>query len=202
MSGMKALWLKQPWPTLIAIGIKKWETRGAPPNGPMRPFGVRGMPGLAIEPGERIAIVASLAKPAEGTEVGAFTVEAWRDMPIERCLQGPFDPGRGYRPFYGLPLGEVVCTVVVAEALPIMEDADDLADEPALIEAAPNGSKLVLYAEGDSDGTDISDQIPYGDWAPGRWAWRLTDVAQVEPGHLPQVTRGNRQGVCEIEVTW
>ena len=49
---------------------------------------------------------------------------------------------------------------------------------------------------------DISDQLPYGDWRPGRWAWRLTDAEPVQSRPAPEVTRGNRQGVCEIEETW
>lgn len=50
--------------------------------------------------------------------------------------------------------------------------------------------------------TDISDQLPYGDWRPGRWAWRLTDAEPVQSRPAPEVTRGNRQGVCEIKETW
>lgn len=48
---MKALVVRQPWATLIALGIKTVETRPWPPNGPMRPDGVRGLPGLAVERG-------------------------------------------------------------------------------------------------------------------------------------------------------
>jgi hypothetical protein len=31
---------------------------------------------------------------------------------------------------------------------------------------------------------DISDQLPYGDWTPGRWAWRITEAAPTT-GPLP-----------------
>jgi len=55
---MKAIVVRQPWATLIALGIKTIETRPGPPNGPMRPDGVRGLPGLALERGERRARIA------------------------------------------------------------------------------------------------------------------------------------------------
>jgi hypothetical protein len=190
---LKAIWLRQPYPTLIEIGVKQWETRGGPPNGPMRPDGVRGMPGLAIEPGERIAIVASVNRPVGVRELGEWVM--FHGGGLVPCMAVASEP-------IPTPLGVVVCTAVVAEALPIVDDADDLADEPACIEVAPNGSKLVLLSEGDSDGSDISDQLPYGDWRPGRWAWRLTDAEPVQSRPAPEVTRGNRQGVCEIKETW
>lgn len=195
-AGMRAIWLRQPWATLVAIGVKEWETRGAPPNGPMRPDGVRGMPGLAIEPGERIVIVASKAAPTTGKDVGDWY---WEDTAADpECIihWGPW-----WRK-YEAPLGVVVCTVVVAEALPIVDDADDLADEPSLIEVTPSASKLLRFQDGEDEGADISVQLPYGDWTPGRWAWRLTDMEPVTGRPEPVVTRGNRQGVCEIEETW
>ena len=46
--------VRQPWATLIALGVKQIETRPFPPNGPMRPEGVRGLPGCSLERGERI----------------------------------------------------------------------------------------------------------------------------------------------------
>ena len=193
---MKALILHQPYATLVAIGVKQWETRGAPPNGSMRPAGVRGMPGLGIEPGERVAICAATKRPDEMLRLGPQTDVVTEEFLVVRGHLHDLCNSRTY----WLRLGRVVCTAVVAEALPIVDDADDLADEPACIEVAPNGSKLVLLSEGDSDGSDISDQLPYGVWHPGRWAWRLTDVQQVD-GPV-EVVRGNRQGVFDAAVTW
>ena len=56
---MKAITVRQPWASMIAAGVKTIETRPAPPNGPMRPGGVRGLPGHRIDRGERIAIHAA-----------------------------------------------------------------------------------------------------------------------------------------------
>jgi hypothetical protein len=52
--------------------------------------------------------------------------------------------------FHMLPLGVVVCTAMLAEALPV-------------------------------------ERIPhdrFGDYPPGRWAWRLTEVRPIKP-HIP-----------------
>ena len=45
----------QPYASLIMAGVKTWETRGNPPNGDMRPEGVRGLPGRRINAGDRLA---------------------------------------------------------------------------------------------------------------------------------------------------
>lgn len=204
---MKALWLHQPYPTLIALGVKHWETRGGPPNGPMRPDGVRGMPGLAIESGERIAIVAGKKAPSI-CEVGAWDVMphvsdshvAWGGTALHPgdwyTYERPNPPGRVHK-IAVLPLGVVVCTAVVSEALP-MVGASICPTQPHIAVT----SDRLRRCDGSPRLVDITDQLPYGDWRPGRWAWRLTDVKQVPAGHEPNVVRGNRQGVCEIEVTW
>ena len=48
--------LYQPYASLAIAGIKTWETRGNPPNGDMRPEGVRGLPGRQINAGDRIKV--------------------------------------------------------------------------------------------------------------------------------------------------
>lgn len=212
---MKAIILHQPYATLVAIGVKEWETRGAPPNGPMRPDGVRGMPGLAIEPGERGAIAAAKGT-AEVIRLGRQLCTPG-DRTQSRAVHHALDQagyvldtatGSSRAP---LPLGAVVCTAVVAEALPIVSDHTQARFD--CIEIAPDlrrsGWRLRLFRYlGLSTiagrqvpvwkATDISDQLPYGHWEPGRWAWRLTDVEQVDAP--VEVVRGNRQGVFEAEV--
>ncbi len=200
---MKAIWLRQPWATLVAMGVKEWETRSAPPNGPMRPAGVRGMPGLAIEPGERIAIVASKARPGHLVGIGDFRSERAGDDWKMVARVGGYSM-ESVDPAVPLPLGVVVCTVAVAEALPIVGAGRPFDEHerrrPRVIRTWATASLDRL--NGELNRSDISDQLPYGDWTPGRWAWRLTDVEPVTGRHEPVVIRGNRQGVCEIEETW
>lgn len=209
---MKALWVRQPYASLIAVGVKQWETRGGPPNGSMRPAGVRGMPGLPIEAGERIAIVASkrwakgwcrwydLYTGQDDDAVGVLDA-------VGAELTEAIDADGWYKltpRWAGIPLGQVVCTVVVAEALPMYQcppyggDDPDLPQEGAVFLGGLNGGPWVVEPGGYGP-YPIHDQLPYGDWTPGRWAWRLEDVEPVERGQRPVITRGTPQGVCEIE---
>lgn len=192
---MKAIVLHQPWATLVALGIKTWETRPAPPNGPMRPDGVRGLPGLAIEPGERIAIVAGAKRPEDGFWLGNWQVESWRDAPHVPCLVRAGDTS-GRAGARDLPLGAVVCTVDVAEVLPIqLGDEFNLDDEtPDVVWVVIGDFPVELTRRLPDFGiADITHQLPYGDWQPGRWAWRLTGVERTEP-----IPVKGRQGVFEL----
>ncbi|MEO6628110.1 MAG: hypothetical protein ABIP03_06020 [Aquihabitans sp.] len=214
---VKALWLRQPYPTLIAIGVKGWETRSCPPNGSMRPKGVRGLPGMPLEPGEPLAIVASKSAPKIGT-LGRMDFHPHVGPDVDWCgtrikhrdwymYERPILAGRVDHVDL-LPLGEVVCTVTVPEVVPMVHPGMSM--RPVGVDRwiterlfQPQQSLAVANRGGQIVGfEDITDQLPYGDWEPGRWAWRLDDVTPVEAGYVPVVTRGNRQGLCEIEVTW
>lgn len=59
VSVTKAITLHPMYADAIAEGRKWIETRPSPPNGNMRPAGVRGLPGCAIDKYETIAIHAS-----------------------------------------------------------------------------------------------------------------------------------------------
>lgn len=123
---------------------------------------------------------------------------------------------------HDLPLGAVVATAIITASLPMIEwrDADnDVGCEvnygggwlyppanPPLewIRAHPQRIKIeadCLEHQG-LDGVqdlrrDISDQLPYGDWTPGHWAWQLDNV---EPLTTPVPWRG-RQGWFTVELT-
>lgn len=148
---MKAIVVRQPWATLIALGVKTIETRPSPPNGPMRPEGVRGLPGCSLERGERIAIVAGAAKPAglpvwtdlavgKWTTTGVHAIDpetqecpcpdpedgAWSD---ECEALNDWTPAllrderaHGFSFVAPLPLGSVVCMVTVDDALRITDE--------------------------------------------------------------------------------
>lgn len=115
-----AITLWQPWASLIEIGAKPFETRrGRPP---------------ARMIGRRIAIHAALRRPRTG-DVDDATHQAMCEAFGSRVW------------LRALPLGAIVCTAVLAEALP-------------------------------------AERVPhdrFGDYSPGRWAWRLDEVRPVEP---------------------
>lgn len=217
---MKAIVVRQPWATLIALGIKTIETRPAPPNGPMRPDGVKGLPGLPLERGERIAIVAGAAKPAHGWmggqyvwAVGERTIGAARhaDDADGECPCPDPDDGvwsdacraintwelallhdegaHGMSEVAPLPLGAVVCTVRVDDALPIVAECrpgDHIA--PGVGSAVP----WVCMDEGNEHHyLDIDG--PLGDFTPGRWGWMLSDPQPCDP-----IPCKGRQGVFKL----
>lgn len=201
---MKAIVLHQPWATLIALGVKTIETRSSPPNGPMRPDGVRGFPGLPIEPGERIAIVAGTKRPS-AAHPGSTRRPAVGDWCVYRNsksdLLNDFSVvGLPSWQRHPLPLGRVVATVRVTEALPMVAEAGEYDDE--LYQTIGQDTLYRQTVVGDPAialnvrCTHFHDQVPYGDYAPGRWGWMLADVEQVD--WPVEVVRGSRQGVFEI----
>ena len=185
---MKALTVAQPWASLIVAGVKTIETRPSPPNGPMRPDGVRGLPGKAIEPGERIAIHAAATLPDvfdSATRGGWFYLHrATGEHLIRHPEHGDL----------AAPLGVIVGTVVVAAALPIVSE-DVEADLPCIAVGFQHMS--VWWPSSGAPGDEANemyttDQLPFGDYRPGRWGWLLTDPEPCEP-----VSVRGRQGVWE-----
>ncbi len=176
---MNALTVAQPWASLIVAGVKTIETRPMPPNGPMCPAGVRGLPGLAVEPGERIAIHAA-ADPTPFWDMWdrGHQHQGDGDHVVQRLRQLPdFDPDPDpLDGTSGLPLGAIVGTAVVAEVLPIIDlefgwQCDTDTPERALV---TDGTHAELLGPGPV-GDDVTDQLPLGDYRPGRWAWVLTE---------------------------
>ena len=184
--GMPALTLWQPWASLIAIGAKSIETRSWP-----APAGLVG---------ERIAIhAAANAKPGiddlpgdcEGKTEGGWTYGYLGDYQACYALGGrtaelhQITAGRGINLLGGgiqLPLGAVVATARLAACVPMVaERIDDehvlvLDDELWLAESAEQEHHQAWASETLQSACRIDDQLPYGDFRPGRWAWILDDV--------------------------
>ncbi|MBN8781424.1 MAG: hypothetical protein J0G98_00050 [Terrimonas ferruginea] len=200
---MKAIVVRQPWATLIALGVKTIETRPSPPNGDMRPEGVRGLPGCSLERGERIAIVAGAANAPEG----------WRASPGERGSMAHGDLGGEWvvcnaellelcdERREDLPLGAVVCTVTVADAVPITGQDHELDwGNPCLWVDHEDGT-LGLWEDvppslPDMDPerlTDLTAELPLGFYEPGRWGWLLSDPRPCTP-----IPCKGKQGVFDL----
>lgn len=187
MSVELAITLDQPYPALIVAGVKDWETRPSPPNGPMRPDGVRGLPGCAVHPGERIAIHAAAKQPKVGATIGEWTVEdtsytGHGESLISIGHDRPDMPGA--RLCWPLEFGAVVATAVVAEVAPIVAGPAHPGHDAwisVMVHTRDTRLHLRRLTVTGITGEAISDQLPCGDWRPGRWAWRLTDVRPVDP---------------------
>jgi hypothetical protein len=125
---MPAMTLWQPWASLVAHGLKPYETRRRPP------------PHWMV--GERMAIHAALRTPG----FGEITPE----------IHAAMGAATGDRLWWEkLPYGAVVCTATLDAALPTADVPSD----------------------------------PFGDYAPHRWAWRLTDVYALS---VPAPAQGSR----------
>lgn len=194
---MKAIVVRQPWATLIALGTKTIETRPAPPNGPMRPDGVRGLPGLPVERGERIAIVAG--RVAAGYSDGPT---AWDRLGAALGYDDDGTSGEVAYYDYDVPFGAVVCTVVVDDALPIVAPMTD----PPVDHLVPTTDGHLMWwaftpvlgqrrwsarsrhpmlnertVVGGRSDPDLDPQLPLGDFTPDRWGWMLSDPRPCDP---------------------
>lgn len=203
----KVLSLNQPYAALIfatdpATGrpLKRHETRGGPLNGDMRPAGVRGIPGLSVNRGERIGIAAT-ARWAPGWcrwyDPGYSDEDADALNTLDSLGVSTFEDIDGlgqwrlHPRWAGLPLGVMLGTVEVVDCIPITDCADHthhicLSGGGLLHHSSPHAP----HAEGQTE-RDISDQLPFGDWEPGRWAIELTDPVKFAD---PIPVKG-RQGV-------
>ncbi len=149
---MKALSLTQPWATLVAIGAKKVETRSW-----YTPY--RGP----------LAIHASKRFPPEAV-LQFWEPEFWG--PLRRA---------GYRQPADLPLGAVVATCVLARCIPT--DREPLHFESLASEVDMFGNRReTRYRERLALLNGLSEQeLAFGDYSEGRWAWFLEDIIQWEP---------------------
>jgi hypothetical protein len=173
---VKALTLHQPWATAIAEGIKTIETRSWSTS-------YRGP--LAIHAGSKMA--PGMAGPAG--MFGRYTVD--RDGPGEEwyILDSDWpgrDQGQHQYPIY-LPLGAVVAVATLVDVVPIVADGMGIQQW--------SDGRLIWIRGGDLEDVDLTDQAPWGDFSPGRFAHFLDDVRKLDE---PIPARG-RQGLWEWE---
>ena len=189
---MKVLTLHQPWASLVALGVKTIETRS---------WSTKYRGPLAIHAG---------AKAVSGL-VGDYRAETWFsnvqhvadcycdagevDYPCQRgSTRTPCLTRLGSATIM-LPLGAIVATCTLVDVALVGEwdsfrtgyvegDEGDLPGRPVIVRHSGRDSlsfsdSLVLDHEGQQ--TDVSDQLPYGDFTPGRYALLLADVVPVDP---------------------
>ena len=166
---MKALTVRQPWASLIAAGVKTIETRSwsSEYRGP-----------LAIHAGKH--------RPAHDEAVGDWY---WDEVHYDGQIVYRYGPQ--VRP--GV-LGAVVATCTLADVVPIV-DAPNLAGHPRVRISGRSGPAHVLRPP-DGPASNVTDQLPFGDFAPGRYAFLLTDIAPCDP-----VPAKGRQGLWDWDGT-
>jgi len=168
VTGLPTISIKQPYPALIFAGIKTLETRTGPPAGDMRPPGVRPEPGLTVNRGDWV-----------GIHAGAQWAPGWcrwyddGDPLLDALVTAHADVYEDVNGSHSwkvdrrsLPLGVLLGVAQVVDAVPIgLHQGDHV--RPCI------GGELWLYRGGEA--TDISDQLPYGIFTPGRWALLLAN---------------------------
>ncbi len=169
---MKFLTIRQPWASLIAVGAKTIETRGwsTTYRGPL-------------------AIHAGKAKPEHLSWVGKWSMHTrYLDPGDEAQMRrmvgvGQMGGGAGIVSV-PLPLGAVVAVCDLVDVVPIVDGAGCrdggyhccVASWGALLHSPLHEP----WPDGETE-HDASDQIPFGDFTPGRYAWLLENVRPVEP---------------------
>lgn len=158
---MPALTLWQPWASLIAEGVKVIETRSwAAPTSLI---------------GERIAIHAAAKRPPD-TWANETPSAPWLDLDVmakHYLVDEASDVPGMFRHRWTGPLGAVVAIARLAACVPMAErmPAQDACPWPTLVRWRGFGSAEFVQT--------YADQIPYGDFAPGRWAWLLYDIEKL-----------------------
>lgn len=186
---MKALTVRQPHAQLIALGVKTIETR-------TKPTKFRGP----------LLIHAGTAQPKEGA-YGAYTAHSdqrRRLYPGETRRFGLYEAGlnRGV----DLPLGAIIASCKLVDCVPIVPTGEEAAIRTVdnddnrslwLVEAATD------YQQewGEFDQKEITDQKPYGDFTPGRYAWLLEDIKPVEQRCPACWGAGARAGIPSHQLT-
>ena len=171
-----AITVAQPRSSLLAHGIAEWHTSRTQPR---------------LEPGQEVWVHAGREALTEITEVGDF--EVWPADPpgqlhpnhdTERPLRLYPNKGRflSLGTWLPLPLGAVLSRHRLAEVVPIVRTEVAGRDQRAVHVCVDRiyMAETVGYMLPLDNCADISDQLPYSDWSPGRWAWRLELIERLE----------------------
>jgi activating signal cointegrator 1 len=148
---LPALTLWQPYASLVACGAKTIETRGQRTN-------YRGRIAIHASSVPQAMEPATVALPAIHDALWPHLGFTTRPMPADVRQR--------------LPRGAIVATAELVGCVPIVAD-------PAArncVDARRGGAALRLDDPDDGEVcTDITAQVPFGDYTPGRWAWLLAD---------------------------
>lgn len=166
---MKAISLHQPYASAMGLGLKTIETRSWKP--PKRCIG------------ERFVIASTKIKPRED-RYGQHTVKRWpanefHPLGVEGQRVLLDSPRSDEHTFVSaLPLGRIVASGVLTAAVP----TDCINVNNAFFNRArPEAEHRAWWPDPHDDRVHVhADEIPWGDFSPGRWAWLFSDLARVE----------------------
>lgn len=153
---MKALTVRQPHASLVALNLKPIETRS-----------------WATKYRGPLLIHAGAAAPKE-QDIGPWHV--WNESGYVWWLDGrKGDPESAN--YFPCPLGAIVASCKLVDCVPIVGPLDE---EEAIPHALVVDDGLALFHDNDPFAIGLDAQLPYGDFTPGRYAWLLEDIKPVE----------------------
>ena len=162
---------RQPWASLIALGVKTIETRSwrTDHRGPL-------------------VIHAGKAEPSlDNMRPVVDNFDTWRTW-----YAAGLAPGAAVQPG---PLGAVVAVVDLVDVVPIVDELGlTLPDRSTYVQREQRTTGVTewwLYNDETGRCADVTGQEPYGDFTPGRYAWLLDNIRPVDP---PVPAKG-RQGL-------
>jgi len=172
-----AITVAQPFASLLAHGIAEWHTSRARPR---------------LEPGQEVWVVSGRQwakgwlrwyNPDDADDAARMDLFERLGVMVSE------DPGGSYS-YYpwkpDLPLGAVLSRHRLAEVVPVgiqVNTDGDRANGPFVYPSNGDAADLYIWKWGGQwyDRLhDVSDQLPYADWSPGRWAWRLELIERLE----------------------
>jgi hypothetical protein len=174
---MKCLTLHQPWASLIVEGVKRIETRSWPTN-------YRGP--LAIHAGLSDKAMKDVRRGAKGYRGEDIRFE-------NRCDRAFGWSGWGWEDTWGaLPLGAVVAVADLVDCVPMVgAEYEEYGGTCLVVEG---DRAWIDYPDDPLAASVVTDQLPYGDFRPGRWGDLLDNVRPVAE---PVPVKG-RQGLWSL----
>lgn len=181
---MRAITLWQPWASLIAEGVKTIETRSR-----KSPWSSAIGETIAVHAAKRMPDIDSvmmLARSGITSYVNALVLCCAND-------------GSQF------PRGSVVATCTLTDIVPIVDvltgngpdDHDAFRQAVYVLPAALELTDRAVRIGDPGHTIDVTEQRPFGDFAPGRWALLLDDVVKL-PEPIP--AKG-KQGLWQWEET-
>lgn len=177
---MKFLTIRQPWASLIAVGVKTIETR---------PFSTKYRGPLAIHAGKAIPTITTLPgfTDVTGEPIAEGEDPCWLDMVGRRRLP--------------MPLGAVVAVCDLVDVVPITDYGDAEHDHRDFLDVFPptdhGPAGLIMFRDRCSAESYDAD-LPFGVFTPGRYAWLLDNVRPIDPVPM-KGAQGLRDLPAEIE---
>jgi activating signal cointegrator 1 len=184
---MKAITIRQPWATLIALGVKTIETRG-------RKVNYRGP--LAIHAAKKIPATWWVSTWGEDDFVSRSGAP-WHTSLESFCHSGTSSDGTWSFCDWRGPLGAIVATCTLVDCVPVLHRQIDLTSTRAefserlqrpFVISTGEPDELTLCKPGER-WARITDQRPYGDFTPGRYGLILENIVALDE---PIPAKGNQ----------